>query len=274
MILLPTNRVFRRFVGSFCFKSLHERCRLVPIGSQRAAYNAPYTREFAAWVVGQETNRSRKNYVAPRRRTPPFLMEQKPAPCAPSFRTNPKGSVAVVQMPPHVDTASFGDVPVGRGKAKLRWFSKSKSVCAGWSGKVPRLCAIWTPQCGGVKGKLCFIKRKGKDLVSSYRRFCEKNVSIFENREKSNKNLRTFFRNAPSFLFFLSAFFEKTPVPSPTMTLAVSSSAPPYARTDTPLRIAHSASSQFLPSPFTFTRNLLIQCVLRVKEMLFFCLHW
>ena len=52
------------------------------------------------------------------------------------------------------------------------------------------------------------------------------------------------------------------------MTLAVSTSAPPYARTDTPLRIAHSASSQFLPSPFT--RNSLIQCVLRVKEMLFF----
>ena len=68
-------------------------------------------------------------------------------------------------------------------------------------------------------------------------------------------------------------FFEKTPVPSPTMTLAVSSSAPPYARTDTPLRIAHSASSQFLPSPFTFTRNSLIQCVLRVKEMPFFRLH-
>ena len=54
------------------------------------------------------------------------------------------------------------------------------------------------------------------------------------------------------------------------MTLAVSSSAPLYARTDTPLRIAHSASSQFLPSPFTFTRNSLIQCILHVKEMPFF----
>ena len=95
---------------------------------------------------------------------------------------------------------------MGRGKAKLRWFSKSKSVCAGWSGKVPRYCAIWTPQCGGMKGKLCFIKRKSKDLVSNNRRFCEKNVSIFENRERSNKNLWTFLRNAPSFLFFLPAF--------------------------------------------------------------------
>ena len=30
-----------------------------------------------------------------------------------------------------------------------------------------------------MKGKLCFIKRKSKDLVSSGRGFCEKNVSIF-----------------------------------------------------------------------------------------------
>ena len=162
---------------------------------------------------------------------------------------------------------------MGRGKAKLRWFSKSKSVCAGWSGKVPRLCAIWTPQCGGMKGKLCFIKRKSKDLVSNCRRFCEKNISIFEKRERLNKNLWTFLRNASSFLCFLPAFFEKTPVPSLMVSPMVSSSAPPYARTDTPLRIAHSASSKFLPSPFTFTRKLLIPCALCVKERPFFCLH-
>ena len=123
------------------------------------------------------------------------------------------------------------------------------------------------------EGKLCFVKRKSKDLVSNYRRFREKNVSFFENRERSNKNLWTFFRNAPSFFFFLPAFLEKTPIPSLTVSPTVFSSAQPYARTDTPLRIAHSASSKFLPSPFTFTRKLLILCVLHVKEMLFFCLH-
>lgn len=169
--------------------------------------------------------------------------------------------------------SAFWPVPIGRDKAKLRRFNKSKSVCAGWSGKVPRLCAIWTPQCGGMKGKLCFIKRKSENLVSNGRGFCEKNVSIFENGERSNKNLWTFLRNVPSFLFFLPAFFEKTPVPSSIMSPTVSSSAHPYARTDTPLRIAHSVSSQFLPSPFTSTRNSLIQCVLHVKEMLFFRLH-
>ena len=177
-------------------------------------------------------------------------------------------------MPPHVKGQRLlGVFRIGRDKAKLRRFNKSKSICAGWSGTVPRLCAIWTPQCGGMKGKLCFIKRKSKNLVSNYRRLREKNISIFESGERLNKNLWTFFRNSPSILFFLPAFLNKTPVPSPIMTLAVSSSAPPYARTDTPLRIAHSVSSQFLPSPFTFTRNSLIQCVLHVKEMLFFRLH-
>ncbi len=123
------------------------------------------------------------------------------------------------------------------------------------------------------EGKLCFVKRKSKDLVSNDRIFREKNISFFENRERTNKNLWTFLRNTPSFFFFLPAFLEKTPVPSLTVSPTVSSSAQPYARTDTPLRIAHSASSNFLPSPFTFTRNSLIQCVLQVKEMPFFRLH-
>ena len=242
--------------------------------SPRAAHNAPYAREFAAWVVGQETNGRRKNHVVARRRTPLFLWN-KSLPLAPllSVQTQRVASLSCKCHPMLRDSAFWGCSDRCRDKTKSRRFSKSKSVCAGWLGKVPRYCAIWTPQCGGMKGRLCFVKRKSKNLVSNYRRFCEKNVSIFENREKSNKNLWTFFRNVPSFLFFLPAFFEKTPVPSPTMTLAVSSSAPPYARTDTPLRIAHSASSRFLPSPFTFTRNSLIQCVLCVKEMPFFRLH-
>ena len=173
----------------------------------------------------------------------PFSYEQKPVPYLPSFRTGRKGSVAVVRMPPHVEGQRLlACSDRCRDKTKSRRFSKSKSVCAGRSGNVPRLCAIWTPQCGGMKGKLCFIKRKSKNLVSNNRRFCEKNVSIFENEKSEIKNLLTFLRNAPSFLFFLPAFFEKTPIPSPTMSRPVSSSAPPYARTDTPLRIAHSAS--------------------------------
>ena len=67
------------------------------------------------------------------------------------------------------------------------------------------------------EGKLCFVKRKSKNLVSNCRIFREKNVPFFENRERLNKNLWTFFRNAPSFLYFLPAFLEKTSVPSPTV---------------------------------------------------------
>ena len=170
-------------------------------------------------------------------------------------------------------TAYFGAVPIGRDKAKSRWFSKSKSVCAGESGKVPRLCAIWTPQCGGMKGKLCFIKRKSKNLVSNGRIFCGKNVSFFEHRERPNENLWTFLRNFPHFLFFLPIFGGNDARSFLLLLFAVSSSAASYARTDTPLRIAHSASSQFLPSPFTFTCNLLIHRVLRVKDRALFRLH-
>ena len=189
------------------------------------------------------------------------------------IRTNPKGGRSRVNISRWGGRVSLEAIPIGRDKAKSRWFSKSKSVCAGGSGKVPRLCAIWTPQCGGMKGKLCFIKRKSKNLVSNGRIFCEKNVLFFEGRERLDKNLWTFLRNSPSFLFFLPIFLGNDARFFPPLPFAVSSSAPPYARTDTPLRIAHSASSQFLPSPFTFTRNPLIQCVLRVKEMPFFCLH-
>ena len=61
------------------------------------------------------------------------------------------------------------------------------------------------------EGKLCFVKRKSKDLVSNCRRFCEKNISIFEKRERLNKNLWTFLRNASSFLCFLPAFLKRHP---------------------------------------------------------------
>ena len=111
-------------------------------------------------------------------------------------------------------TASLGPVPIGRDQAKSRWFSKSKSICVGGSGKVPRLCAIWTPQCGGMKGKLCFIKRKNRNLVSNGLIFREKNASFFEGMEKLNENLWTFLRNFPSFLFFLPIFGEKRHAPS------------------------------------------------------------
>ena len=121
-----------------------------------------------------------------------------------------------------------------------------------------------------MKGKLCFIKRKSKTLVSNNRIFYEKNISFFENRERSNKNLWTFLRNAPSFLFFLPFFWEN-----------VAGFFPPAIRRfflRTSLRAdghapAYRALSEFEILAFTFTRNPLITCVLRVKNCALFCLH-
>ena len=223
---------------------------------------------FAAW--GQDKKRMDLSKARwPKKASAPFLWKKnRPLLLLVSvqtpFRTisNPYKAQGACRSRANVSrlggTASFGAVSIGRDKAKSRWFSKSKSVCAGGSGKVPRLCAIWTPQCGGMKGKLCFIKRKSKILISNSRIFREKNASFFEHRERVNENLWTFLRNFPSFLFFLPIFWGNDARFFPPLPFAVSSSAASYARTDTPLRIAHSASSQFLPSPFTFTRNLLI----------------
>ena len=186
MIQLPTNHVFRRFVGSFVVAQ--RRSCTAPADSFEIQYkNAPYARGFAAWVVGQETNGRRKNHVVARRRTPLFLWNKSLflAPLL-SVQTQRVASLSC-KCHPILRNSAFGPVLIDRDKAKSRRFSKSKSVCAGWSGKVPRLCAIWTPQCGGMKEKLCFIKRKSKDLGSNNRRFGEKNVSIFENGKKGIK---------------------------------------------------------------------------------------
>ena len=158
MIQLPTNLVFRRFVGSFVVAQRRELYR--SRHSFEIQYkNAPYARGFAAWVVGQETNRSSQNRVVQRRRTPLFFWNKSRFLAPPSFRTGRKRFASLLcKYYPMLRDGAFEDVPVGRGKAKSRWFSKSKSICAGWSGKVPRYCAMWTPQCGGGGGTVVFYQ--------------------------------------------------------------------------------------------------------------------
>ena len=60
-----------------------------------------------------------------------------------------------------------------------------------------------------MKGKLCFIKRKSKDLVSNSRRLGEKNVSIFESGERLNKKLVEFLSKRPFFSLLPPRFFLK-----------------------------------------------------------------
>ena len=119
------------------------------------------------------------------------------------------------------------------------------------------------------EGKLCFIKRKSKDLVSNYRIFREKNISFFENRERTNKNLWTFFRNAPSFLSFLPAFLEKTPVSSLTVSPTVSIRTSVRANGHAP---AHRALSEFEILAFTlhlYPQVVDIVCVVSEGKALF-----
>ena len=156
--------------------------------------------------AGQESNGLVQSALAKESECP-FPCGRKIGLCSSFFLYKPQGACrSRANVSRLGGRASLEAIPIGRDKAKSRWFSKSKNVCAGASGKVPRLCAIWTPQCGGMKGKLCFIKRKSNTLVSNNRIFREKNISFFENRERLNKNLWTFFRNSPSFLFFLPIF--------------------------------------------------------------------
>ena len=99
-----------------------------------------------------------------------------------------------------------------------------------------------------MKGKLCFIKRKSRNLVSNCRSFCVENISIFENRERTNEKLWTFLRNAPSFLVFLPFFGETTHASS------------------------HPCHSPFLP-PQLRTRGRARPCASRTQRVRNSCLH-
>ena len=146
------------------------------------------------------------------------------------------------------ESSAFLSVPGGWDMAKSRRFSKSKSVCAGWSGKSTSTLRYIDAAVRRNEGKLCFIKRKSKDLVSNCRIFCEKNVSFFEDRERLNKNLWTFFRNTPSFFFFLPAFWKRRP-----------SLRPP----------CHS----LFPHPHSLTRERTRPCASRTQQVRNSCLH-
>ena len=61
------------------------------------------------------------------------------------------------------------------------------------------------------KGKLCFIKRKGKLFVLNIRSFCEKKFCFLGMRRLENESLWTFLRNSSSFPSFLPPFSSNTP---------------------------------------------------------------
>lgn len=61
------------------------------------------------------------------------------------------------------------------------------------------------------EGKLCFVKRKTKDLVSNCRILCEKNVSFFENRESRIKTCGHSFETPLLFYSFSPLVLKRHP---------------------------------------------------------------
>ena len=110
----------------------------------------------------------------------------------------------------------------------------------------------------GIKGRLCFIKRKGKEYISNNRNFKQKNIAFLRRKRTSCKNKWTFSRFESCFVFFFSRFSGKSRSLSTLATGGCFSHAQTRPRTDTHRRIAHSTTLHFLPSPFTSTPNPLI----------------
>ena len=97
---------------------------------------------FAAQGAGQETNGLAQSALVQRRRVP-LSCGRKIGISSSFFPYKPQGAcLSRANVSRLGVTAPLEAIPIGRDKAKSRWFSKSKSVCAGGSGKVPRLCAI------------------------------------------------------------------------------------------------------------------------------------
>ena len=124
------------------------------------------------------------------------------------------------------------------------------------------------------KGKLCFIKRKDKVFLSDNRVVLEEKVWIFRVLPFWIKKVVDFLSKSPSFHFLLPCFYFAPPtfhflhpcfhfippnfLDKPPVFLAL---LPHFhiayrcVYADTCSHIAHSQSSEFLPSPFTFTFN-------------------
>ena len=62
----------------------------------------------------------------------------------------------------------------------------------------------------GIKGRLCFIKRKDKQYISNNRNFKQKKYRFSSAKRTTDKNLWTFSRFESCFVFFFSRFSGKS----------------------------------------------------------------
>ena len=100
----------------------------------------------------------------------------------------------------------------------------------------------------GIKGRLCFIKRKYKQYISNDRNFKQKNTAFLRRKRTDGKNLWTFSRFESCFVFFFSRFSGKSG------SLSILATAALLARVDTPPNghaPAHRALNDFAFLAFT-----------------------
>ena len=140
------------------------------------------------------------------------------------------------------------------------FFNKSKSTCVDIQENISKRSLLYGRRIAAGKGKVVFYHRQRKFFCFEMESFFEENVSNFPFIRTHCKNLWTFLRNLPIFLHSPSRFWGKGSVSSFATPCTVLSRPSPRAFADTRLRIAHSASSKSLPSPFTFTPNSLYSC--------------
>ena len=152
--------------------------------------------------------------------------------------------------------------------------NKSKNTCVDIQENISqKIAAIWTPHCGGKRDGCVLSAAKINLLFRNRAVFRRKYFGFSVRRNTLKKNLWTFLRNLPIFLHSPSLFWGKGSVSSSATPSTVLSCASPRAFADTRLRIAHSASSKSLPSPFTFTSNSLFSCDLWVNIRPHLTLH-
>ena len=178
-----------------------------------------------------------------------------------------------INTAPQADDASFTQSRCFPGGASGFFAISQRALALTFRRISPKDCCYMDAALRREKGRLCFISGKGNSFVSKWSRFFEENVSIFPFIRTHCKNLWTFLRNLSVFLHSPSLFWGKGSVSCSATPCTVLSRPSPCAFADTRLRITHSASSKSLPSPFTFTPNLLYSCGLWVNIRLHLTLH-
>ena len=157
-------------------------------------------------------------------------------------------------------------IPIFSRWAECRDFSVCQRACALIVRTTVRpFCAIWTPQCGGKRESCVYSSAKINLLFRIEEVFAKQFSDFLRTVVMIDKNKWTFFRMLSCFVSFSASFVGKPRVFFFSLRrrlLLACVGAPKRTR---PCASRTHRSSHFLPSPFTFTRNVLKMGEIRVN---------